>query len=146
MYQHATASRTLVLHASADDAFPMFGPFGERAWAGPRWNPHVLWADGAGDREGMVFRNADDPQTWVNLRFDPQGRVAEYLHFDDKVVTRIRVTLEPAGEQLTHALVAYEWVALSEEGNAVVEAKKAGAEEFLKWDEAINAALAAGAK
>jgi len=140
MYQHEHASASLSLAASADHAFPMFGPLGERAWAGPDWNPEVLWADGPGDREGMVFRQRGE--VWVNVRFDPREHVAEYVRFGETVVTRIRVALTDHGKDACAADVRYDWIALSEEGNAEVVRRREGM--TIDWEEAVNRALAVG--
>jgi hypothetical protein len=137
MYQHEHARATLALTASADRAFPMFGPNGERAWAGPEWDPEVLWADGPGDREGMVFRQKGE--VWVNVRFDPREHVAEYVRFGPAVVTRIRVALSPRGDDTCAANVRYDWIALSEEGNAEVVRRREGM--TIDWEEAVNEAL-----
>ncbi|HKR63203.1 MAG TPA: hypothetical protein VJZ00_05670 [Thermoanaerobaculia bacterium] len=115
----------------------MFGPLGERAWAGEDWQPEVLWADGPGDSEGMVFRQKGE--VWVNVRFDRVANVAEYVRFGADVVTRIRVALEPRGENACDAHVRYEWVAVSEEGNAEVARRKAAT--TIDWEDAIHAAL-----
>ena len=138
MHQHETASATLSLAASADRAFPMFGPLGERAWAGPDWNPEILWADGPGDREGMVFRQRGE--VWVNVRFDAREHVAEYVRFGELVVTRIRVELTDRGDDTCAANVRYDWIALSEEGN--VEVVKRREAMTIDWEDAVNAALA----
>ena len=137
MYHHRTTSATLSLSASASRAFPLFGPLGERAWAGPDWNPEVLWADGPGDREGMIFRQKGE--IWVNVRFDPLAHVAEYVRFGDTVVTRIRVALTDPGDTSCSANVRYDWIAVSEEGNADVERRREAM--TIDWEDAVNAAL-----
>jgi hypothetical protein len=137
MYQHETASKTISLHASTDRAFPMFGPLGERAWAGPDWQPEVLWADGPGDRPGMIFRQRGE--IWVNVRLDAGTREAEYVRFGPDVVTRIRVELTPTGDDACSADVRYDWIAVSEAGNAEVVKRRDAM--TIDWDEAINAAL-----
>jgi hypothetical protein len=137
MYHHETAATILSLTASTERAFPMFGPLGERAWAGPEWTPEVLWADGEGDREGMVFRQKGE--VWVNVRFDSREHVAEYVRFGETVVTRIRVILTPRGDDACSADVRYDWIALSEEGNKEVVRRRESLS--IDWEEAVNAAL-----
>jgi hypothetical protein len=111
MYQHESAARTLSLRHSADASFPMFGPLGERAWAGDDWQPEVLWSDAPGDREGMVFRQKSE--IWVNVHLDATARVAEYVRFG--------------------------WIAINEAGNA--EVAKRAATMTIDWEDAVNAAL-----
>ena len=98
------------------------------------------WADGPGDREGMVFRAAGD--LWVNVRFDREAFVAEYVRLAADMVTRIRVALTPSGDAASTAEVRYAWTAVTEAGNAQVAAKKADAETMMDWEEDVNAALA----
>jgi len=118
----------------------MFGPLGERAWAGDDWQPEVLWSDAPGDREGMVFKQKGE--IWVNVRLDPTARIAEYVRFGDTVVTRIRVELTPQGNDACTVNVRYDWTAVNEAGNAEV-AKRAAA-MTIDWEEAVNAALDRG--
>jgi hypothetical protein len=137
MYQHESAARTLSLRHSADASFPMFGPLGERAWAGDDWQPEVLWSDGPSDSEGMVFRQKNE--IWVNVRLDATARVAEYVRFGDTVVTRIRVALTPQGTDACTVNVRYDWIAINEAGNA--EVAKRAATMTIDWEDAVNVAL-----
>jgi hypothetical protein len=123
----------------------MFGPEGERAWAGPGWNPRICWSPSAGgDAEGMVF-TLDNGSTWINVRFDALARVAEYVHLLAGVVTRIRVEVRPRDERTSEAFVTYAWTATCAEAEDVVRERAAATAESLPtWGEKVNAALARG--
>ena len=142
MNAHHELEQTLHIRTAADDAFPLFGPIGERAWA-PDWDPHVLWSDGEGDREGMIFRNGATEPVWVTLRFDREQRVAEYIHFTPDLVTRIQVGVTAADASTSHARVRYAWTALTAAGEEkVADRRENFAEALRSWEPAINAALA----
>jgi hypothetical protein len=44
-----------MVHAPFAKAAPLFGPEGERAWAGKHWNPEFIHPQPARDVEGAVF-------------------------------------------------------------------------------------------
>jgi len=49
------ASFDLIVHQPYPEAAKLFGPEGERAWAGSHWNPEFLHPQPAADVEGAVF-------------------------------------------------------------------------------------------
>jgi hypothetical protein len=52
---HLSTSFDLTVHASYAKTAPLFGPEGERAWAGKHWNPEFIHPQPAKDVEGAVF-------------------------------------------------------------------------------------------
>ena len=40
---HARSEFTFTVQAPMAEAFPLFGPEGERAWAGPEWDPQFVY-------------------------------------------------------------------------------------------------------
>ena len=141
MYHHDTASTSFHLAADAADAFPMFGPIGEKLWAGPDWKPQVLWPAEERDVEGMVFR-LPNGSVWVNVRFDRGAGIAEYIHFFEDVVTRIRVEIRALDAETSRAEVHYAWTATtSAAAQRVIERAAATRESLPAWSEKINAAL-----
>ena len=125
-------------------AFALFGPEGERVWAGEGWDPVVVWPRPARDAAGMVFTVAHGPFTavWVNTRFEESAGRLQYVYVIPGImVTTIDVALRDAGDG-TRVTVTYTRVALSEEGRAHVEKmtegdRKAGVE----WQSALDAYL-----
>ncbi len=125
-------------------AAPMFGPTGERAWAGPHWTPSFLYPASGHDVEGAVFTVPHGPVTsvWVNTLFDLAGGRMQYVCLLPDVMAAsidVRLTPAPAG---SHVEVTYTRTALRAESNATVEAmgeKDRGSGP--EWQAAISRAL-----
>src|SRR5690242_9641972 len=54
------------------EAAPLFGPEGERHWAGKHWDPQFLYPQPAHDEQGAVFtvQHGQVTATWVNTLYD----------------------------------------------------------------------------
>ena len=103
----------------------LFGPEGERPWAGKHWNPQFIYPVPAHDEEGAVFTVQHGPVTaiWVNTLFDLEARHFIYAYFiPGTMVTTIDVRFSPVGRATTQVHVAYRRTALSAEGNEHVTA------------------------
>jgi len=143
---HTQTSFDLLVHASYAVTAPLFGPEGERPWAGKHWDPQFIHPQPAADVEGAVFtiQHGAVHATWVNTLFDVEGRHFQYVYFiPDIMVTVIDVRFKPAGTDSTAVHVVYTRTAVTTEGNEHVTAmtdgdKKAGKE----WQEAIDEYLA----
>jgi hypothetical protein len=146
---HLTARFNLSVHASYAVVAPLFGPEGERAWAGKHWNPQFIHPQPAADVEGAVFTVQHGPikAVWVNTLFDTEGRHFQYVYFlPDLMVTVIDVRFRPTAKDLTEVNVVYTRTALTPEGNEHVTAmneddKTAGKD----WQQALDDRLASGA-
>ncbi|MGA3131558.1 MAG: hypothetical protein ABSD59_12200 [Terracidiphilus sp.] len=136
----------LLVHAPYAEAAPLFGPEGERAWAGSDWDPAFVYPQPARDQQGAVFtvHKGSATTVWVNTLLDREARHFQYVYFRPEImVTVIDVRFEPADADSTTVHVNYARTALTIEGNEHVAAmsehdKKAGTE----WQQAINAYLA----
>lgn len=139
---HVSTSFDLMVHAPYAKAAPLFGPEGERAWAGKHWNPEFIHPQPAADVEGAVFtiQRGDRKAVWVNTAFDVEGRHFQYVYFlPDLLVTVIDVRFRPEGADATAVHVVYTRTALTPAGNEHVTAmsegdKTAGGE----WQKAID--------
>jgi hypothetical protein len=132
-------------------AFPLFGAWGERAWAGPSWQPRFLHPDPARDEEGAVFtlaRGRWSEATWVNTAFDAAAGRIQYVY----VVPGVQAALidlrlaEGPGAATTLVEVRYRRTALARRWNEHVRrmgAQDASAAEA--WARDVNGALGAGA-
>jgi len=145
--RHATRAATLRLSAPPAEVFPLFGPIGERRWAGEHWNPRILYPRPEADVEGTVFTTATDhgEVIWVNVRFDTAAGVAEYVAITPgERVTQVRVTVAPDDPRRSTATVRYTWTALSPEGNEEIARQEARADAgwLGEWETRIEAALA----
>jgi hypothetical protein len=138
----------LTVNAPYAQTAPLFGPEGERAWAGKHWDPKFIYPQPAHDEEGAVFTVSHGPYNavWVNTIFDFEGRRFQYVYFlPDLMVTVIDVHFNPISAKSTAVHVDYTRTAITPEGNQHVRAmsesdKTAGKE----WQQAIEEALTRG--
>jgi hypothetical protein len=144
---HVRTSFDLVVHAPYAVTAPLFGPEGERAWAGKHWNPEFIHPQPAGDVEGAVFTVKHGPfsATWVTSIFDVEGRRYQYVYFMPEImVTVIDVRFTPTGTDSTAVNVVYTRTALTAEGDEHVAAMSAGDKTAGKdWQQSIDEYLAA---
>lgn len=87
---------------------PLFGPEGERSWAGEHWNPVFLYPRPALDVQGAVFTVQYGPHksVWVNTLFNLPGGRMQYVFFIDGVMaTTGDVTLTATGPGRTQVSV-----------------------------------------
>ena len=127
------------------EAAPLFGPEGERAWAGKHWDPQFLFPQPARDEEGAVFTIQHGPitATWVNTLFDLDARHFIYAYFMPGImVTTIDVRFTPAKTE-TRVHVVYTRTALTKDGNDHVTALTANDRSAAhEWQRAIDDYLA----
>lgn len=126
-------------------AAPLFGPEGERAWAGKHWDPHFLHPQIPHDEQGAVFTIQHGPftATWVNTLFNLEGRHFIYTYFmPDILVTTIDVRFTPTNPTTTQVHVLYTRTALTPEGNEHVTTFTANDRSAAHdWQQAIDAYL-----
>jgi len=142
---HARSEFTFTVQAPMGEAFPLFGPEGERGWAGPHWDPQFVWPAPAKDMEGAVFRihHGHGSATWVNTAFDPEAGHAAYAYvMDGKLATRVDVQLSPADAATTRVRVIYERTALDPAVNSnVADMAQKDAKAGPEWERDIAAYL-----
>ena len=142
---HTKTSFTLMVHAPYAEACPLFGPEGERVWAGKHWDPQFVYPLHAHDEEGAVFTVKHGPFTavWVNTAFDIAGRHFQYVYFmPDVMVTVIDVRFTVPDAAATQVDVTYTRTALSMAGNEHVDAMTDGDRGAGQdWQRAIDAYL-----
>jgi hypothetical protein len=142
---HVSNSFQFVVDAPLSRAAPLFGPEGERCWAGPDWNPEFLHPRPGKDVQGAVFTLQRGPHTsvWVNTVFDPSaGRMQYVALIPDKVVSTIDVRLTAIDGVSTTVEVTYARTALNIAANDEVEAMgRRDRESGQEWQQAINQCL-----
>ena len=124
---HTREQFSIVVKATAEAAWSLFGADGERAWA-PGWDPRFIWPLDPHDREGMVFEIAHDLGTaiWVNTCFDQAAGRVQYVYVIPQiVVTLISLRLVPAGQE-SHVHVTYERTALNDSATDRIRALALG--------------------
>ena len=142
---HVRTEFDLTVRAPYSVAFPLFGPGGERSWAGADWNPRFVYPSPAADIEGTVFtvRHGAHQAVWVNTAFDVERHHIQYAYFiSDVMVTTINLTFLALDSASTKVSVVYDRTALSVAANEPVQQfgvadRARGAD----WEKAINSYL-----
>jgi hypothetical protein len=139
---HVRSEFTFTVQAPMAVAFPLFGPEGERPWAGPHWDPQFVYPIPAKDVEGAVFlvHHGHHSATWVNTAFDPQAGHAAYVYIiEGKLATRIDVQLTPVNPATTSVRVVYERTALSPSVNPdIAEMAQTDPKMGREWEQEIE--------
>jgi len=146
-----------VVNAPLSEAAPLFGPEGERSWAGKHWNPEFLYprpsTDAAArkipepalDIQGAVFTIQHGPykSVWVNTVFDLAAGRMQYVAFvPGLMVSIIDVRLTSTGPATTGVEVTYARTALDPSANDEVRAHGDNDRgSALEWQQAIEASL-----
>jgi hypothetical protein len=147
---HVRNSFQFVVAAPLGRAAELFGPEGERCWAGPRWKPEFLHPQPAQDIEGAVFTVQHGPHksVWVNTVFDPAGGRMQYVSFiPDTLVSTIDVRLSSLTPSSTKVEVTYVRTALDAGTNEDLLAMgKRDAANGPEWQKSIEDCLAAEQK
>jgi hypothetical protein len=142
---HVSNRFSFTVNAAMHDAAPLFGPEGERVWAGDDWNPQFVFPIPARDVEGAVFtvRHGEHSAVWVNTLFDLEGGHMQYVYvLADLLATTIDVRLHPMDAAHTRVDVTYVRTALRPEADEhVLSLGKHDSEQGKKWGDAINAYL-----
>lgn len=112
------------LNGAIDEVFKLFSPQGEKLWV-PGWEPELLHPPGVDWQEGMIFRTTEEfgPAIWTVLRLDHLHHEARYFRSEvNRYVALVEVRCRVASNRATQAIVTYEFIGLSEKGNAEIEA------------------------
>jgi hypothetical protein len=144
---HTATSFDIAVQLPYARAAVLFGPEGERAYAGKHWNPVFLHPQPAADIEGAVFTIQHGPvkAVWVNTLFDIDARHFQYVYFlPDLMVTMIDVRFTETGVDVTRVHITYTRTAVAPEGNEHVASMTAGDKTAgPEWQKAIEDYLAA---
>jgi hypothetical protein len=142
---HVQNTFQFIIHAPLRRAAALFGPDGERCWAGPRWNPEFLYPQPPKDVQGAVFKVQHGPHNsvWVNTLFDLEGGRMQYVAFiPDVLVTTVDVRLTSIDPSSTKVEVDYARTAVDAAANENVEAMgKSDRDSGPQWQQAIEACL-----
>ena len=142
---HVRSAFQFRLSAPLDRAAPLFGPEGERCWAGPHWDPEFLHPQPAKDVEGAVFTVSHDARksVWVNTLFDLSAGRMQYVSFiPDLLVSVVDVRLTALDPNTTGVEVTYVRTALSVAANEEVHAlARTALTSGSDWQTAIQGCL-----
>ena len=145
---HVSNSFEFDVHAPLIEVAPLFGPEGERCWAGKHWNPAFVFPQPGKDVEGAVFTIAHGPHTvvWVNTIFDVAGGRMQYVAVIPEVMAfTVDVRLTPTAAGVTHVKVTYTRTALDVSANdTVIAMGKTDGAAGPDWQRAIESYLKNG--
>jgi hypothetical protein len=143
---HTETSFDLVVRAGYAETAALFGPEGERAWAGKHWDPQFVFPQPGRDQQGAVFTIQHGPlqAVWVIAQHDLEARHFQYVYVLGGLMActiDVRFELVDAGTTKVH--VIYARTAITPEADEHVAAmtdgdRKAGAE----WQAGIDRYLA----
>jgi hypothetical protein len=144
---HVSNSFQFVIRAPLHRAAPLFGPEGERGWAGEDWSPEFLYPRPGRDVQGAVFTTQRGSHTsvWVNTLFDPEEGRMQYVSFvPGTVVSTVDVRLTVIDTSSTSVEVTYVRTALDVGANADVQTMgTSDRESGPHWQQAIESCLTA---
>ncbi len=136
----------IVVHLPYAEAALLFGPEGERPWAGKQWDPQFLYPPARHDEQGAVFtvHHGSVTAIWINTLFDLEARHFNYAYFIPGImVTTVDVRFNPIDPASTNVHVTYTRTALDPEGNSHVTAFTASDRTAAHdWQQSIDTYLA----
>jgi len=146
---HVETTFDVMVHAPYEETAELFGPEGERAWAGKHWDPRFVYPLPARDKQGAVFTisHSGVNAVWVIAQHDLEARHFQYVYFiADVMVTTIDVRFRSVDSRTTAVTVTYARTSVSPEGDAHVKAMSEGDQTAGKdWQAAIDDYLASRA-
>jgi hypothetical protein len=143
--QQVKRTGSFELPCSADTAFPLFSPDGEREWVNG-WDPQPIFPDNIEFKRDTVFRQGrgDDEAVWTVVDADWQTHRAEYVrvapHFH---AARVVVTVEPLGTARSKVVVSYTVTAFGPRAESVLAefSEDPYAAKMRGWQQKISAYL-----
>lgn len=128
------------LDGPIDRVFELFSPVGEKLWV-PGWDPELLHPKGVEWDVGLIFRTKEEQgeAIWIVTRLDRSAHDVEYHRVEPgRYLARVTVRCTALGANRTEASTEYEFVGLSERGNAEIaemddEAYAAKMERWRRW-------------
>jgi hypothetical protein len=143
--RQVSRSGSFDLPCSADTAFPLFSPEGERKWV-KGWDPQPVFPETIIFGRDTVFREgqAGEEAVWTILDADWRTHRAEYVRLaPGSHAAHIIVKIEPFGAERSHVVVSYTITAFGEHAAVVLEAfsETAYTARMGNWQQQISAYL-----
>jgi hypothetical protein len=140
------ASFEFIVHAPYAATAPLFGPIGERTWAGEDWDPKFIYPQPANDQEGAVFTvsHGTHNSVWVNSLFDLEAQHFQYVYFlPELMVATVDVRFKTIDTGTTQVNVVYTRTALTPGANVhVAKMSEGDKKKGIEWQQAIDTYLA----
>ena len=143
--QQVTRSSSFELPCSADTAFPLFSPEGEREWI-KTWNPRPVFPCSVEFRRNTVFREGSGAEEaiWTIVEVDWQTHRAEYVRVAPAShAAHIVVKVDELGSERSTVAVSYTVTAFGDDTSALLAAfsETAYAAKMRDWQHKITALL-----
>jgi hypothetical protein len=142
---HVSNSFHFLVHAPLGCVAPLFGPEGERSWAGEDWDPQFLYPQPGKDIQGAVFtvQQGRHKSVWVTTLFDVDRGRMQYVSVVPGIrASTVDVRLTAVDASTTRAEVTYVRTALDGSANEEVQALgQNDRQEGPHWQEAIETYL-----
>ena len=145
--QQVSRTGSFDLTCSAEAAFPLFSPEGERQWV-KGWNPQPLFPEEIEFRRDTVFRQGEGEEeaVWTIIDADWETHRAEYVRVAKASHTaRILVAIEPVASQRCRVTVSYTITAFGAHRQHFIDAfsETAYAAKMSNWQRQITECLEA---
>src|SRR3982074_2078148 len=117
--ERATRSHSFAVAVPARDAFRLFEPEGERAWA-QGWEPQYVHPRDGRAEAGMVFTtdHGGEHTIWMMTRHEPAAGLVEYVRTTPgSPIATVMVQCAPLSAARTRVTVIYVFTGLSDAGN-----------------------------
>jgi hypothetical protein len=123
-----TFDDSFVAPAPPDRVFPLLCPVREYDWIAA-WRCEMVHTSTGFAAPDCVFktdlREGETPMTWVVSRYEPVRRIEFTCFVPERLVMRLDIALEPAGEQATRLDWSRRFVSLGPEGDRLLAARAA---------------------
>ncbi|NOQ27209.1 MAG: hypothetical protein GQ564_17750 [Bacteroidales bacterium] len=144
-----TQSYTQINNGNIEQVFSLLCPVREKDWQ-DGWNYKMIYSKSGLIEKGCVFSTPNNgvlDTIWQVTQYDNTNYRIEFLRLNpEENVVKINIQLEKISEQLTKAVINYQYTGLNEEQNKFIETglKKAFTNS-MKWlDKALNHYLETG--
>lgn len=133
------------LDCSADTAFPLFSPEGEREWI-QEWDPRPVSPSTIVFQPDTVFRegHGKDQAVWTIVDADWQNHRAEYVRLaPESHAARIVVEVEALNQERSRAFVSYTITAWGDRGESLLAnfSEHAYQDKMHNWKRLIDGCL-----
>jgi len=135
--QQVRRTGSFQLDCSAETAFPLFSPEGERKWIST-WNPRPIFPDRIAFQPDTVFRQGEgaDEAVWTIVDVDWQAHRAEYVRVaPDSHAAHIAVELDVLGDKRCRVRVSYTLTVFGHDAASLLESfsENTFAERMQNW-------------
>ncbi len=110
-----------VWKATPEKVFPLLCPVRETDWV-PGWNPKLVVSNSGIMELDCLFVTQEEPNDaiWIVTGYESDCYVEMYKTIPGSTVRKFSIRLDSEQKNLTKAFISYEYTALTEEGEKIV--------------------------